>query len=257
MDKHAPCRSCGYDVFGLPAGGNCPECGAPVALSIHGDRLSDADPKWLKRLHRGTTLTAAIMTFGTGWPFLGFAIALLGSEFALHLWMLVVLAAAALWLIGVFVTTVKEPAENHLTREQVWLRVLTVASLVVLMIVAPRMVYNRLGPVELFSLWTLLLATYFLHSRHTGKLATRAQQMHLAASIRDNGIWMLLGHLLVVAAFAAEVGLFILLWIIFTWVVIGMAAYQQHEIARELRIAALVSRDQRDYLNAKMRSPAP
>jgi hypothetical protein len=54
-----PCRKCGYNLRGLPAAGLCPECGAAVALSIHGDLLRFSDPAWLRRLQGGVRLILA------------------------------------------------------------------------------------------------------------------------------------------------------------------------------------------------------
>lgn len=252
VEQHLRCRNCGYDVFGQSVAGKCPECGAPVALSLHGDMLYNADPRWLKRLGRAATLTAILMTFGALWPMVALVVALLSSERALDLWVIVAMVCTAVWLIGVLAATAKEPAEDHLTREELWLRCLAVCALLLLTAVAPRMFYNRL-PFEFFGLWAVLVAAYFLHSRHLSTRMARAQQTRLARSIRDNGIWMVVGHLLLLAGISSEIVLFALLWLLFTSIVIGMAAYQQHEAARELRIAALVARDQRDYLAGNVR----
>ena len=51
--RSTPCRKCGYDLRGLSAGGNCPECGTPVAFSLQGDLLGNAEPDWLHTLRRG------------------------------------------------------------------------------------------------------------------------------------------------------------------------------------------------------------
>ena len=50
-----PCRRCGYNLRGLNQAGRCPECGAPIGLSCHGDLLRYHEPKWLTTLACGTT----------------------------------------------------------------------------------------------------------------------------------------------------------------------------------------------------------
>ena len=58
----AVCLACGYDLAGLPASGDCPECALPIARSL--DRpplLRGADPGWLQRTHRGLSGLAAAM----------------------------------------------------------------------------------------------------------------------------------------------------------------------------------------------------
>ena len=54
--KSIPCSCCGYDLQGLEASGDCPECGAPIGRSFDGDRLAAADPKWLRSIVRGHRL---------------------------------------------------------------------------------------------------------------------------------------------------------------------------------------------------------
>ena len=35
LDRHVPCASCAYDLFGLEEDARCPECGASAAESLH------------------------------------------------------------------------------------------------------------------------------------------------------------------------------------------------------------------------------
>lgn len=47
------CRACEYELGGLFAEGNCPECGLPIQASIRGDALALGEPWWLARLQNG------------------------------------------------------------------------------------------------------------------------------------------------------------------------------------------------------------
>lgn len=47
------CRRCGYNLRGLHQSGRCPECGTAIGLSLLGDLLRYADPRWLDRVYRG------------------------------------------------------------------------------------------------------------------------------------------------------------------------------------------------------------
>ena len=50
IEEEYPCCGCEYDLRGLPADGRCPECGVAVGVSLEGNTLHHADPRWLKRL---------------------------------------------------------------------------------------------------------------------------------------------------------------------------------------------------------------
>lgn len=51
------CVVCGYDLRGSARDGHCPECGAPVERSFHGDWLRFADRHWVRAVHRGLSWT--------------------------------------------------------------------------------------------------------------------------------------------------------------------------------------------------------
>ncbi|MHC5027496.1 MAG: hypothetical protein ACYTGR_12150 [Planctomycetota bacterium] len=53
------CRSCGYNLRGLPIEAVCPECETAVGRSVHGDLLAFCDPAWVERLARGMRLLVA------------------------------------------------------------------------------------------------------------------------------------------------------------------------------------------------------
>lgn len=47
------CIVCGYDLRASPPEGRCPECGAAVERSLHGDWLRYADQRWVATVQRG------------------------------------------------------------------------------------------------------------------------------------------------------------------------------------------------------------
>lgn len=52
LQEHIICRSCGYDLISMHKGQQCPECGAPVAISIGGDLLAYSQPDWTNHVGR-------------------------------------------------------------------------------------------------------------------------------------------------------------------------------------------------------------
>ncbi|MGN6367257.1 MAG: hypothetical protein ACTHN5_03260 [Phycisphaerae bacterium] len=56
VEGDAPCRQCGYNLRGLEVIGKCPECGAAVENSIHGDLLQYSSGPWLEKVRLGFTL---------------------------------------------------------------------------------------------------------------------------------------------------------------------------------------------------------
>jgi hypothetical protein len=55
------CQRCAYNLRGLPRNGRCPECGAPVSVSLQGDLLRFADPAWLAKLSAGARLQSWVL----------------------------------------------------------------------------------------------------------------------------------------------------------------------------------------------------
>jgi hypothetical protein len=58
------CALCGYNLRGLRAIGDCPECGAPVERSLLPNLISNADPRWLRRILLGAGCIWAELLFG-------------------------------------------------------------------------------------------------------------------------------------------------------------------------------------------------
>lgn len=112
LDTDLTCIQCEYNLRGQLPEGTCPECGAPVAESMRSDRLSQANPHWLRKLRRSTT-----------WLMLGGFSVLLFSCFNGGSWavftgsgslprligLAVNFAQAALFCIGYWLLTEPEP----------------------------------------------------------------------------------------------------------------------------------------------------
>jgi hypothetical protein len=73
-----PCVRCGYALTALPTDGDCPECGTEIATSLAGDRIADADPRWLDLLQHGLRLLA-LGTMTALVAFCAFALILVAS----------------------------------------------------------------------------------------------------------------------------------------------------------------------------------
>ena len=54
--RAAPCRNCSRNLLGLNQSGRCPNCGAPIAVSVCGDYLRFAHPHWLSEVASGIML---------------------------------------------------------------------------------------------------------------------------------------------------------------------------------------------------------
>ncbi len=100
VDIDLLCRKCAYNLRCLKLLGRCPECGTPVGLSVEGDRLRFAGPRWLCGIKRGIELilfgliVVALSTVcrwddSRGSLFWGVGLALLGN----------MLGVAGTWLI--------------------------------------------------------------------------------------------------------------------------------------------------------------
>jgi len=83
------CAICGYNLKGLSAAGNCPECGQPVARTYQFD-LVKADPTWLRRQAGTVPMVAALC-------FLGFCATTLGYAKWLSYSMQFLMAGINLW----------------------------------------------------------------------------------------------------------------------------------------------------------------
>jgi hypothetical protein len=64
IDSDTPCRRCGYNLRGLSADGQCPECGTLIRLSLRRDLLEHSDPAWVDSLRQGV---GWMLWYAAGW----------------------------------------------------------------------------------------------------------------------------------------------------------------------------------------------
>lgn len=107
-----PCRRCGYNLRGLQSTGQCPECGAEVALSVLGDRLRFSDPQWVAKVGRGCRLIilGLAVSLLTGCVMVIVSRALTGGRPVLT--QLIALAAGLIAFCGNWLLTTPEPTHE-------------------------------------------------------------------------------------------------------------------------------------------------
>jgi hypothetical protein len=81
QNRPYPCVKCGYDVRGLAAETNCPECGHAVAASLRDDELIHADQWWLYTI--GSAVTGFSHGLGVVLLGVGLFIAVLAVPFGM------------------------------------------------------------------------------------------------------------------------------------------------------------------------------
>lgn len=117
------CRRCGYSLAGISAEGVCPECGQPAAWSLGEDLLINADPTFVRRIHRALpALHAAIVATGL-WVLLFAAVnwmiwtkhPSLRSTFAALV--VTVVIVATLFVPVVFLVTPEDPGADETDKE--------------------------------------------------------------------------------------------------------------------------------------------
>ena len=144
IDTDTPCGVCDYNLKTLSITGRCPECGTPVLLAIHAERLGYSDPQWLAGLCIGLrrlrwacllgvgplialVVLAFLLSLGTSAEAPGrlgrFAGTLLTIPFVACLTLASVFAVRGVWSL-----TAKEPQSvRHLRFVRVLIRLLAIA----------------------------------------------------------------------------------------------------------------------------------
>lgn len=125
------CRRCSYNLRGLAPQGTCPECGNPIAPSMDGELLRNADPRWVGTLSRG----AALIMWGLILSLVAYTVGDLStfsySAFVITRQIPMVLASL-LVLPGAWLLTVRDPgkpAAKKLITAQRIIRIFVVLAL--------------------------------------------------------------------------------------------------------------------------------
>jgi hypothetical protein len=109
-----PCRKCSYNLRTLPIAGTCPECGAPVGVSVYGDLLRYSDPGWVRKLATGTRLILINIFVVIGLMMIGMIFAVLRviapHSGGLLLIELVSFAANFVGFVGAWLLTERDPS---------------------------------------------------------------------------------------------------------------------------------------------------
>lgn len=113
IEGDVACVKCGYNLKGLPRGGNCPECGSSVASSFGRGRflfknLTDAPMSYLKMLRMGFYLIAGCIAA----LFLSIVMAVKFGGLSASL---LVAAIGIVWWGGVFLVTSSEHPPGELS----------------------------------------------------------------------------------------------------------------------------------------------
>jgi hypothetical protein len=153
------CQRCGYNLRGLNASGQCPECGAAVSLALRDDLLCYADPAYVKGLARGcqwilrgsTLLVSGIILIPVGVA----AISSLGAAkswkfvlpgIAASLAILAVLFGSLAFLEGVWLFTGSPPRSLTVRRQDKPRRLIRVCVLVTVIGFILCLCIEALGP---------------------------------------------------------------------------------------------------------------
>jgi hypothetical protein len=140
-----PCRSCGYNLRTLATNGLCPECATPIASSLRGDLLREADPNWLRQMHTGCKLE-----YGAIWAAWISYVFLLPLPFSLYR-TFAAPAAAAVMALGTWMLASPDPSgigEDRYGPLRIWARGLGIVQLAATLILA----FSASAPPSVYSL---------------------------------------------------------------------------------------------------------
>ncbi len=144
------CRSCGYNLRGIHASGECPECDTSVGRSVYGDSLQYCEPRWMKSVARGANLLLCAIVLNL---FLRLALAVLVSSVGLAavvdhgatilMFVIVAIQAAGFWL-----ATMPDPGLGRLETAYSSRRIARVALLTSIALNLATMLLGFLGTAD-------------------------------------------------------------------------------------------------------------
>lgn len=140
-----PCIRCGYNLQGLPAAGNCPECGTPVERSLRGDLLAFSDAAYLRALLRGVTLIMTGILLVILNSIMGVVLlAVLGPGAAI-LSGVIGLAASGISIYGYYLYSSPDPGQLSENRGEQPRRIVRIMLLVTVVAAAAQFVLLMIG----------------------------------------------------------------------------------------------------------------
>lgn len=99
------CDQCGYDLFGLPAGGKCPECGTPIRKRqsrTSGTMSEEAPTRFVRKLRTGFRLASLAILGSIVLRFVGLGF-----------------LASFMWVGGIWIITMPRPGRGTIVPDKV------------------------------------------------------------------------------------------------------------------------------------------
>lgn len=182
------CRACGYNLYKQPETGRCPECGAPVGVSVRGDLLKNSRPDWIIHIAHATQ--------ATGWVTL-----LMLLVMVLLFWstsrpfgLMVLAMLLPFWSWTLWQASDPEPTQEHLTRPQLFMRAAAVIMVCMVAIAAASVTRGTLGAhlmgyCSLVS-WAMFVFGSAAQMRWLAALLYRVPTGEVAATVARRGYYM-------------------------------------------------------------------